>query len=347
MMEFQKFFASDNCATVHPRVMEKLAEVNCGHAISYGEDPYTKQVLAQIAELFGGSCEAHFVFNGSGANAVCLNAMCPTWGGIICTELAHINCDETGAVEHLTGGKLYTLRGNAKNKLTVEEMEPLLSKIGSQHASQPRVISITQCTETGTVYKLDEIQTIADFAHANGMMLHMDGARFANAVAALNCSPAAMTRLAGVDALSFGLSKNGGMFGEAIVCFKDLPHMPYVRKSCTQLISKMRFIAAQFDAMLENDLWLFAASHANAMAKRLSDGLCTVNGVFCAAPTEANEVFVVLPHQIIEPMRAFMDFHDADFGMDTVRLVASHDTTEQEVDAFVAMARELAQKAAS
>lgn len=342
MIESKKFFASDNCATVHPRVMEKLNEVNRGHLVSYGDDEYTKGVLKKIVELFGGSCEAHFVLNGSGANAVCLNAMCPTWGGIICTELAHINCDETGAVEHLTGGKLYALRGNAKNKLTVEEMEPLLSKIGSQHASQPTVISITQCTETGTVYKLEEVRAIADFAHSNGMLLHMDGARFANAVAALNCTPAALTRLAGVDALSFGLSKNGGMFGEAIVCFRDLPHMPYVRKSCTQLLSKMRFIAAQFDAMLENDLWLQCASHANAMAKRLREGICAVDGFFCAAPTEANEVFVVMPHQIIEPMREFMDFHNADFGMDTVRLVASHDTTEQEVDAFIKKARELA-----
>jgi threonine aldolase len=163
-METKKFFASDNCATVHPRVMEKLLEMNRGHAISYGEDEYTKVVLNKITELFGGSCEAHFVFNGSGANAVCLNAMCPTWGGIICTELSHINCDETGAVEHLTGGKLYTLRGNAKNKLTVEEMEPLLAKLGNQHVSQPRVISITQCTETGTVYKVEEVRAIANFA---------------------------------------------------------------------------------------------------------------------------------------------------------------------------------------
>ncbi|MCE5236520.1 MAG: aminotransferase class I/II-fold pyridoxal phosphate-dependent enzyme [Eubacteriales bacterium] len=341
MMEFKKSFASDNCATAHPRVMERLFAVNAGHALSYGDDAYTQMVQKKLCELFGGACEAHFVFNGSGANAVCLNAMCPTWGGIICTELAHINCDETGAVEHLTGGKLYALRGNAKNKLTVEEMEPLLKKIGSQHASQPKVISITQCTETGTVYKVEEVRAIADFAHANGMLLHMDGARFANAVAALGCTPAALTRLAGVDALSFGLSKNGGMFGEAVVCFKDLNHMPYVRKSCTQLISKMRFIAAQFDVMLEDNLWLRCAAHANAMAKRLSEGICTVEGAFCAAPTEANEVFVVLPNHIIEPLRAFMDFHDADFGMDTVRLVASHDTTEAEVDAFIAKAREL------
>ena len=347
MIEKIKSFASDNCATVHPRVMQKLAQVNTGHSASYGDDAYTKSVLQKITELFGGSCEAHFVLNGSGANAVCLNAMCPTWGGIICTELAHINCDETGAVEHLTGGKLYPLRGNAKNKLTVEEMQPLLSKIGSQHASQPCVISITECTETGTTYKVEEVRAIADFAHANGMLLHMDGARFANAVAALGCTPAELTRLAGVDALSFGLSKNGGMFGEAIVCFTDLPHMVYVRKSCTQLLSKMRFIAAQFDAMLEDGLWLSCAAHANAMAKRLAEGLCSLNGMFCAAPTEANEVFVVLPNHIIEPLRAFMDFHDADFGMDTVRLVASHDTTEQEVDAFIAKARELAEKEVS
>ncbi len=340
-MEIKKFFASDNCATVHPRVMEKLIEINRGHAISYGDDAYTKSVLNKITELFGGSCEAHLVFNGSGANAVCLNAMCPTWGGIICTELSHINCDETGAIEHLTGGKLFTLRGNAKNKLTVEEMEPLLQKFGNQHTSQPRVISITQCTETGTVYKVEEVAAIANFAHANGMLLHMDGARFANAVAALNSTPAALTRLAGVDVLSFGLSKNGGMFGEAIVCFTDLPHMRYVRKSCTQLISKMRYIAAQFDAMLEDDLWLRCAEHANSMAKRLSDGLCAVNGIFCAAPTEANEVFMVLPPQLIEPLREFMDFHDADFGMDTVRLVTSHDTTEDEVYAFIMKAREL------
>lgn len=341
MTEFKKSFASDNCATAHPLVMERLLAVNAGHALSYGDDEYTQTVQKKLSELFGGACEAHFVFNGSGANAVCLNAMCPTWGGIICTELAHINCDETGAVEHLTGGKLYALRGNAKNKLTVEEMEPLLKKIGSQHASQPKVISVTQCTETGTVYKIEEVRAIADFAHANGMLLHMDGARFANAVAALGCTPAALTRLAGVDALSFGLSKNGGMFGEAVVCFKDLNHMPYVRKSCTQLISKMRFIAAQFDAMLEDDLWLRCAAHANAMAKRLSEGICTVEGAFCAAPTEANEVFLVLPNHIIEPLRAFMDFHDADFGMDTVRLVASHDTTEADVDAFIEKAREL------
>ncbi|MEG1547354.1 MAG: beta-eliminating lyase-related protein [Clostridia bacterium] len=336
----KKCFASDNCASVHEAVMKKLIEVNIGHADSYGDDEYSQSVLRRLETLCGGG-KAYFVLSGTGANAACLNAMCPSWGAVICTDLAHINCDETGAPEHLTGAKLFALRGDKNNKLTPDIVRPLLSKIGDQHYSQPTVISITQCTETGTVYTVDEVKKLAQLAHDNRMLLHMDGARLANAIAYLGCSVKEMTSGAGVDALSFGLSKNGGMIGEAVICFANLPQFLFVRKSCTQLVSKNRYIAAQFDAMLENDLWISCAKHANAMAKRLADGLCALRGVSCPSPTEGNEVFVKLPHDAIEPLREFMAFHDADEGVDTVRLVAAFDTTADEVDAFIAKAREL------
>ena len=341
---FMKRFASDNCATVHPEVMRLISERNTGHVHSYGEDEYCPIIAERIARLCGGN-NAYFVLSGTGANVTALNAMCPTWGAVVCTDLAHINCDETGAPEHLTGAKLYALRGEGNNKLTPEIVEKGVGyMIGVQHHNQPKVISITQSTEVGTVYTPAEVRVLADYAHERGMMLHMDGARFANAVESLGCTAKELTADAGVDALSFGLSKNGGMFGEAVVTFAKLDHFPYVRKSCAQLVSKSRFIAAQFEAMLDNGLWLECAAKANRMAKRLSEGMCKIDGVTCAWPTQANEVFLKLPHGVIEPLREKFDFYDADEGVDTIRLVASWDTTENEVDAFIAAAKEMIAK---
>lgn len=336
----KKGFMSDNCATVHPKVMQKLNEINSGHVRSYGEEEYSESVARRVAAECGGG-EAILVASGTGANVVCLNALCPTWGAVICTDIAHINVDETGAPEHLIGAKLVAVRGGSDNKLTPELIAPKLNMLGVQHNSQPAVISITESSEVGTLYTVDEVKALADFAHENGLKLHMDGARIANAAVSLGCSVKELTKDAGVDALSFGFSKNGGMIGDAAVFFEHTPQAVYVRKSCTQLVSKLRFVAAQMDALLTDGLYLECARHANAMAKRLSDGMCTLPGVTAAWKTQANEVFLRLPHDIIEPLRAYTDFYDADEGVDTVRLVASHDTTVEEVDGFIAKAKEL------
>ncbi len=341
-MNKAKFFASDNCSPAHENVMKRLMEINSGHLHSYGEDTeYCPKVAQRVADVCGGR-EAYFVLSGSGANVTALASVCPTWGGVICTELAHINTDETGAPEHIIGGKLYALKGTELNKLTPEMISDIaVHKCGVQHYNQPKVVSITQSTEVGTVYTPAEVAAIADTAHKHGMLLHMDGARLANAIVGLGCTAKEITADAGVDILSFGFSKNGGMIGDAVVSFIPLEHFPYVRKNCNQLVSKSRYIAAQIEALLDDDLWLKCAWHANAMAKRISDGMCALPGVSAAWPTQANEVFLKLPHDAIAPLREFMDFYDADEGVDTIRLVGSFDTTEADVDAFITKAKEI------
>lgn len=330
-------FESDNCSPVHPDVMQALYNINKGHISAYGDDPYSKNVLKKIEALFGGDCNAHFVLNGTGANVVCLNALCPTWGGVICCEQAHIAVDEAGAPEHLIGGKLLTVPCEG-NKLTPDLASKYLRYISSQHQSQPKIISITQPTEFGTLYNINEIVELSRFAHEHGMYLHMDSSRMANALVSLGCTAKAMTCDAGVDALSFGASKNGTMFGEAVVFFIPLDHIPNVRKSCTQLLSKMRYIAAQFDAYLSNDLWLRCAENANQMALLLEQNLKKYVEIKIPYPVQANEIFAYLPQVVRKQLHKRQRFLTRDENNSLVRFVCSFDTSENDV---FAMAREL------
>ncbi|HUX13841.1 MAG TPA: low specificity L-threonine aldolase [Spirochaetia bacterium] len=340
----ERFFASDNAATVHPRIMEALTAANHGHAISYGEDPITRSAIAAFKELLGPRAEPFFVYNGTAANVLGLEAALRPYNGIICTTVAHINEDECGAPERHVGAKLLAVYAS-DGRLSVGQIEHFLADQGNEHRSQPGMVSITQATEVGTVYSPAQIAEIASFCHDHGMYLHMDGARIANATVALDRDPREITVDAGVDVLSFGGTKNGLMFGEAVVFFRPelATQFRYIRKQGMQLASKMRYIAAQFDAYIREGLWRDNAAHANAMAKRLAAGIRSLPGVSIAYPVEANGVFARVPSRIVEPLRALHHFYDWEkepagsaAGSSTVaRWMASFDTTEQDVDRFV------------
>ncbi len=335
-------FGSDNNSGVHPRVMQALAEANQGHVPGYGSDPYTTAAAAHLSKLLGGG-EVFFVFGGTGANVTGLAAGLEPYQSVICAETAHINVDECAAVERLSGARLVDV-SSTDGKVRVEQVEPLLHVLGDVHVSQPHVISITQPTELGTLYSAAEVCALADFAHAHKMLLHMDGARIANAAAALGVPIASFTREVGVDILSFGGTKNGMMFGEAVVFFEQdqgnyshlIERYAFLRKQGTQLASKMRFIAVQFSALLEGDLWLDCAHQANAMAQRLAEGIASVPGFSIAYPVQANLVFIRGPEKAIEHVGEHYFFYGSH---GSARLVCSFDTTEEDVDGIVDVMR--------
>lgn len=330
-------FVSDNSATIHPAVLESIATVNVGHAPGYGHDDYTRGVEDRLAAQFGPTAKSFMVFNGSGANVCCLRAACRPWQAVICAETAHINVDECGAPEALAGVKLLT-SPTEHGKLTPELIEARLVRVGDEHAAQPRVVSISQCTELGTVYSVRETERLADLAHANGLLLHVDGARLANAAAAHGVPLRALTADADVDIVSFGGTKNGLMLGEAVIVLE--PELSvgfeYVRKQTLQLASKMRFVAAQFDALLDDELWLECATHANAMAKQLAERVSEIDGVELTRPVETNAVFATLPRRAIDALQHQFAFYVWDEARDEVRWMCSWDTTEEDVDAFAA-----------
>jgi threonine aldolase len=330
-------FASDNAATIHPEVLAAIAEANAGHAFGYGHDAYTQSVEARFADEFGARSQTFFVFNGSGANVLCLRAACRPWHGAIVADTAHLSVDEGGAPEAIAGVKLLTAP-HQDGKLTPELIEPLIARIGDEHAVQPRVISITQSTELGTLYTADEIRDVAILAHRHGMVLHMDGARLANAAAALGVPLRAITTDVGVDLLSFGGTKNGALLGEAVVALepKLADGLLYLRKQTLQLASKMRFLAAQFDALLTDELWRRSAAHANAMAQRLAGAVGELPGVQITRPVQANGVFALLPPTVIAVLQERFDFYTWDEATGEVRWMCSWDTTEADVDAFAA-----------
>jgi threonine aldolase len=329
-------FGSDNHATVHPAVLEAIDSANVGHAHGYGDDPWTQRATELLAAEFGGGVQVAFVFNGTGANVVGLASNARRWESVICPETAHLNTDECAAPERLGGLKLVPV-ATPDGKLTPELVEPHLTGFGFEHAAQPRVISISQVSELGTVYTPDEIRALSDLAHAHGMIVHMDGARIANAAVSLGCSMKEMCTDPGVDLLSFGGTKNGMLFGEAVVLFGDAitDDLRFVRKQMGQLASKMRFVSAQFIAMIEDGLYLRCAAHANTMAARLADGL-RAKGVEIAYSVDANEVFVVLPKTRIGELQKQFHFYTWDTHRDLVRLVTSWDTEAAEVDALIA-----------
>jgi threonine aldolase len=328
-------FASDNNAGVHASVLKALSAANVGHAIGYGDDPYTATAVRKFKEHFGRDVRVFFVFNGTAANVLGLRALTQSYHAIICTEAAHICTDECGAPEKFTGCKLIPLPTH-DGKLTLEGVQGAYHGIGDQHHVQPRVISITQATEMGTVYRPEEIKALSRFAREHGMYLHMDGARIANAAASLGQTLRQATRDLGVDVLSFGGTKNGLMGGEAVVFFNPqlAEDFLYWRKQGMQLASKMRFVAVQFETLLSNDLWLASARQANRMAKLLAREVKKIPGVEIVYPVEANGVFVRIPYPAIARIQQRYFFYVWNEEQSVVRWMCSFDTTKQDIEQF-------------
>ncbi|WP_037854649.1 threonine aldolase family protein [Streptomyces sp. NRRL S-340] len=334
-------FASDNYAGVHPEVLAALALANGGHQVSYGEDEYTDHLQRIVRSHFGASAEAFPVFNGTGANVVALQAVTDRWGAVICAESAHINVDEGGAPERMGGLKLHTVP-TPDGKLTPELIDRQAFGWEDEHRAMPQVVSITQSTELGTLYTPEEIRAICEHAHAHGMRVHLDGSRIANAAASLDVPMRTFTNAVGVDILSLGGTKNGAMFGEAVVVLdRDaVRQMKHIRKMSMQLASKMRFVSVQLEALLAKDLWLRNARHANEMAQRLAEGVRAVHGVEICYPVQANGVFAKLPHAVSERLQKRFRFYFWDESAGVVRWMCSYDTTEDDVDTFVAALKE-------
>ncbi len=329
-------FASDNAAGAHPEVLAALARVNDGHAPAYGADEHTARAEALIRKELGETARPFLVFGGTGANVTALAAVLQPHESVICAETAHINVDECGAPERHAGCKLVPI-ATPDGKLTPDLVQPAIKGIGTEHHVQPRVISISQSTEYGTVYNPSDLSALSDFAHDNRLLLHVDGARLANATAAVGLPLKAMTADAGVDLLSFGATKNGAIGAEAVVFFREEParKFKFIRKQGMQLASKMRFVAAQFEALLTDELWLRSAAHANAMARRLANGVRGTEGVTITQPVEANAVFAILPPDDIARLQEKFFFHVWDEQKHEVRWMTAWDTTEEDVDAFV------------
>jgi threonine aldolase len=330
-------FGSDNAATVHPRVLDAIAAANHGHAPGYGHDPLTGSVEARFKELFGADAETFLVWGGTGANVLGIRAACRPWHAVICADTAHLNVDEGGAPEALAGVKLLTAPA-VDGKLTPDIVEPLIARIGDEHAVQPRLLSVSQATELGTVYTADELKGLAELAHRHDMLMQVDGARISNAAASLGTSPAALAADAGVDLLSFGGTKNGLLGAEAIVVLAPelAPSLPYLRKQSMQLASKMRFLAAQFDALLTDDLWLTLASNANAMAARLHEAVRDLPGLTITRPVQANAVFARIPPAATAELQRETHFYIWDEATGEVRWMCAWDTTPDDVEAFAA-----------
>ena len=333
-------FGSDNFSGVLPEVFKALEEASYGHQHSYGEDTYTEKAIQDFKAIFGENIDVYFVYNGTGANILSLSAFTHSYHSVICAETAHINVDECGAIEKQTGCKLLTVP-TFDGKLNVGLIQNHMNNFGDQHHTQPKMISLTQCTELGTVYTLDELKEICDFAHAHGLFVHMDGARLSNAVAYLGCTPDEMTVKAGIDVLSFGGTKNGMMFGEAVIFFNSSfsKEVKYIRKQLMQLHSKSRYIAVQFSAVLKNGLWLKTASHANAMAQFLAKEAATIPGVKITQEVQGNEIFAIIPREKIELLQKECFFYVWDENTSEVRWVCSFDTTESDIIEFVNLLR--------
>ncbi|MGG5751362.1 threonine aldolase family protein [Zafaria sp. Z1313] len=334
-------FASDNYSGVHPEVLEALAAANGGHQTAYGEDDYTEHLSHVVLNHFGPAAEVFPVFNGTGANVTALQSLLPRWGAVVCARTAHINVDENGAPERIGGMKLLAVPA-PDGKLTPELIDREAWGWGDEHRAQPLAVSITQSTELGTLYTVREIKAITKHAHSLGMKVHMDGARLSNAAAALGLPLRAFTRDAGIDILSLGGTKNGLMFGEAVVVLDpEAAHgLKYLRKMNMQLASKMRFTSAQLVALYGGDLWLRSASHANAMAARLRAAVDALEGVEATQPTQSNAVFARLSNAVADRLRERFRFYDWDRGAGEVRWMCSFDTSEEDIDAFAAALRE-------
>jgi threonine aldolase len=334
-------FTSDNCAGVHPEVLAAIGAANGGHQPSYGGDVYTARLQEVFREHFGARTEAYPVFNGTGANVLGLRSMTELWSAVICAESAHVNMDEGGAPEKVGGLKLLPVP-TPDGKLTPALIDRQATGWDDEHRAQPRVVSITQSTELGTVYTAEEIAAICAHAHDLGMTVHVDGTRLANAAAALDLPFRAFTTDVGVDVISFGGTKNGLLYGEVVVVVNPeaVRGMTYLRKTAMQLSSKMRFVSAQFVALLEGDLWLRSAGHSNAMAARLHAAVRDLPGVTVSPRPEANEVFARIDKDVAARLRKRFPFETWDAEAGVVRWVCSFDTTEADVDGFAAVLAE-------
>lgn len=332
-------FASDNYAGAHPAVVEAVAAANVGHAVAYGADPWSERAEALIQQQLGDHARAFFVFNGTGANVLALRAACTSWGAVICSQTAHLNIDEGGAPERVGGVKLLTTP-TPDGKLVPDDVARLTDRLGDEHQAQAQLVSIAQSTELGTLYTPAEIRALADAAHERGLLLHVDGARLPMAAAALGVPLREITTDAGVDLLSFGATKVGALGAEAVVVLQRdsrlADALPFLRKQSLQLASKGRFLAAQFVALLEDGLWERLASHANAMAARLADGVRGTPGLELTQAVQANAIFVKLPPAATARLQERFRFYTWDANTGEVRWMCSWDTTPEEVDAFVA-----------
>ena len=334
-------FASDNNSGIHPDILAAIEKANTGHVIAYGDDPFTANAKNIIREHFG-ECEIFFVLTGTGANVMGLTAVTSPFNSVICAETAHINIDECGAPERFSGCKLLPVE-TINGKLTPESLEKYMHGFGFEHHSQPKVISISQSTELGTVYTPEEIHGLADFAHGYHMLLHMDGARLANAAVSLGLDFRTITKDAGVDILSFGGTKNGMLFAESVIFFNKVlsEDFKYIRKQSMQLASKMRFISAQFEAYLSNDLWKKNASHANNMARMLHDEVVNIKGIKITQKVESNGVFAIIPEESIRKLQKEYFFYVWDDKRSEVRWMTSYDTTETDIMNFTRLLKEI------
>ena len=330
-------FASDNYAGIHPEVLAAISAANVDHQSAYGDDVVTEQLQAEIDAHFGPTARVFPVFNGTGANVVALQAMTERWEAVVCAQSAHIHADEGGAPEKMAGLKLWTVPG-VQGKLTPELVDTQVFDIGFVHRAQPTVVSITQSTEMGTVYSIDELRALVDHAHSRGLLVHMDGARISNAAARLGVPLRAITTDIGIDALSLGGTKNGAMLSEAVVTFSDslAAKVPFIRKTSMQLSSKMRFISAQLLALLTDDLWKRNAEHANGMADRLAAGVAAIPGVTVTSTVQANAVFAILPAEVTRRLQEKFHFYVWNHMTGEVRWMCSWDTTVEDIDSFVA-----------
>lgn len=335
-------FASDNNSGVHPLVMEALNRANQDHAVGYGDDSWTEEAVSKIKEAFTPDCEPLFVFNGTGSNAVALQLCTRSYNSIICAETAHIYVDECGAPARMTGCQIRPV-ATPDGKLTPDLIRPYLCNFGEQHHSQPGAIYISQCTELGTIYKPEEICALTELAHQHGMYVHMDGARLANACAALKLGFKELTVDCGIDILSFGGTKNGLMMGESVIIFNPAlkKEAPFVRKQSAQLASKQRYLSCQFTAYLTDNLWLKNATHANEMAQLLYKGLKELPGVHFTQKMESNQLFLTMPRPAIDELMKTYFFYFWNEGIDEIRFVTSFDTIEEDIEALLKTLREI------
>lgn len=333
-------FASDNYAGAHPEVLAALAAANEDHAVSYGDDPWTARAEALLREQFGPDARSWLLFNGTAANVLALQAVCRPWEAVVTVASSHVQVDEAGALERMAGLKVLTVPG-VDGKLAPGDLDPLLRRPGDQHAVQPRVVSLANATEQGTVYSVAEVRALADAAHERGMLLHVDGARLANAAASLGATAYEITTGAGADVVTCGLTKSGALGVEAVVFLDPAlgDGFQWIRKQQGQLASKMRFLAAQVVALLQDGLWARSAAHANAMASRLAAAVAGVPGVEVVRPVQSNAVFAVLDPEAAERARAAAPFYTWDPATGEVRWMCGWDTTEADVDAFAAAIR--------
>jgi threonine aldolase len=331
-------FASDNNSGIHPKILKAIEMANVGHAVGYGDDIYTEKAKALFRKEFGGETEVFFALTGTGANILSIQTLCHSFNSILCAETAHIHVDECGAPEKFTGSKLIPIP-STNGKVVPEELVKKLHGFDFEHHSQPGLLSISQVTEMGTVYTVEEIKVLSKIVHELGMYLHMDGARISNAAVSLGINFREFTKDAGVDILSFGGTKNGLMLGEAVLIFNPslARHTKYYRKQAAQLYSKMRFVSTQFIPYLQEEIWKTNAKHSNEMARLLADSISGINAIKITQKVEANGVFAILPKEIIPIIRKDYFFYDWDESKGEVRWMTSFDTTEDDVLKMVAL----------